>query len=242
MSYHNAGVPDINMRVTTFRQYLWPCSGDSNIKYFFYTNLTTSSTIIYIHIYKLHMRTFMYIGITIYEIIITTINASLQYTTYVLSDRNPIRKRLNDVLTIKLPSLFNRSRYLRCSVICSDNINIYQSYWTCFISYLNYRSRVSRFNFPQFRMHVKINIYFFSSEYETFYFGYPSVPESSQDLLYVIKKKHRSYKILNRGTITRRSYVSYRNILTVLIRKCKQFYYKTNCIYLVITPRKLGIY
>ena len=51
-------------------------------------------------------------------------------------------------------------------------------------------------------------------------------PCLSHDLLYVIKKKHRLYKLLNRGIITRRSYALYRNILVALIRKCKQLYYK----------------
>ena len=44
-------------------------------------------------------------------------------------------------------------------------------------------------------------------------------PWLSQDLLYVIKKKHRLCKLLNRGIITRKSYTLYRNILTVLIKK-----------------------
>ena len=53
-------------------------------------------------------------------------------------------------------------------------------------------------------------------------------PWLSQDLLYVTKKKPRLYKLLNRGIITRRSSTLYRNILTVLIRKCNQLYYKKN--------------
>ena len=48
----------------------------------------------------------------------------------------------------------------------------------------------------------------------------------SQDFLYIIKKKHRLYKLLNRGMITHRSYSLYRNILAVLIRKCQRFYSK----------------
>ena len=39
-------------------------------------------------------------------------------------------------------------------------------------------------------------------------------------------KKRRLYKLLNTGIITRRSYSLYRNILTVLGREWKQFYYK----------------
>jgi len=77
---------------------------------------------------------------------------------------------------------------------------------------------------------------FLETMYKAYYESFPirkivikkrsKPPWLSQDLLYVIKKKHRLYKLLNRGIITRRSYTLYRNILTVLIRKCKQLYYK----------------
>ena len=50
-------------------------------------------------------------------------------------------------------------------------------------------------------------------------------PWLSQDLLYA-KNKHRLYKLLNRNIITRRGYTLYRNILSVLVRECKQLYYK----------------